>query len=316
MSEYGFQSFPDLATVARYTIPQDRDIESPVMLWHQRHPGGNQLIRTYLQRDFRTPKDFPFFLYVSQVLQATAIQYAAEAHRRRMGHNWGSLYWQLDDCWPVASWSGIDYFGRWKALHYAARRFFAPLLISAVEEAGTVKVWGISDRRTDTPAKLTVRLIELYGKELWRREQDIRLLPNASHAHLTISKRDALAGADPAHVVLVAELTEIETGRRLSRSVLSFVSTKDLQLPAPELQWTVQQQPDGTFAVKIGARRFARSVYLATAEASAVDGFFDDNYFDLLPGETVTLSFRPRTAALSVDQVRSTVRAISIVDSF
>ncbi|MEO5767567.1 MAG: glycoside hydrolase family 2 protein [Polyangia bacterium] len=316
MSEYGFQSFPDLSTVARYTTPQDRDVESPVMLSHQRHPGGNQLIRTYLLRDFRNPKDFSSFLYVSQVLQATAIQYAAEAHRRQMGHNWGSLYWQLDDCWPVASWSGIDYFGRWKALHYAARRFFAPVLVSAVEEEGTVKVWVISDRRTETATKLTVRLIDLYGKELWRREQAVRLLPNASHAYFTLGKREALAHADPAKVVLVSELTDVETDRQVSRSVLSFVRTKDLDLPAPELQWTVEAQPDGTFAIKVSARHFARSVYLSTGGASAVDGFFDDNYFDLLPGETATVGFRPHTAGLSADQLRPTLRAISIVDSF
>jgi len=99
MSEYGFQSFPELGSVARYTDPRtDWDIGSPVMLSHQRHPRGNALIKKYMERDFRTPKDFASFLYVGQVLQATVIKYAAEAHRRAMGRNWGSLYWQLDDC--------------------------------------------------------------------------------------------------------------------------------------------------------------------------------------------------------------------------
>ena len=98
------------------------------MLSHQRHPRGNPLIRTYMERDFRAPKDFALPLPVGQVLQATVIKYGAEAHRRAMAAR-GSLYWQLDDCWPVASWSGIDYYGRWKALHYYARRFFAPVLV-------------------------------------------------------------------------------------------------------------------------------------------------------------------------------------------
>ncbi len=177
MSEYGFQSFPELASVARYTAPDgsDWDIGSPVMLSHQRHPRGNALIRTYMDRDFRRPKDFASFLYVGQVLQATVIKFAAEAHRRAMGRNWGSLYWQLDDCWPVASWSSIDYYGRWKALQYFARQFFAPVLVSPVEEKGIVNVWAVSDRRTETPARLTVRLVDFQGRELWRKEQDVRL---------------------------------------------------------------------------------------------------------------------------------------------
>ena len=320
MSEYGFQSFPDFAAVSRYTVPGDWDIESPVMLSHQRHPRGNQLIRTYMQRDFRKPKDFPSFLYVGQVLQARVIQYAAEAHRRQMGHNWGSLYWQLDDCWPVASWSGIDYFGRWKALHHAAKRFFAPVLVSAVEEGGSVKVWGVSDKRTDTAAKLSVRLMDFNGKDLWRRDQDVRLAANSSHAHLTLSKRDALRGADPAKVVLVAELTE-GGGKRLSRSVLPFVKTKDLELPAPELRTEVAPRDGGAFAVKVTAKRFARDVYLtsgapaADGKATGVDGFFDDNDFDLLPGETATVVFRPSGTA-TVDAVRAALKVISIVDSY
>jgi beta-mannosidase len=318
MSEYGFQSFPDLTSVARYTVPADRDIASPVMLSHQRHPRGNQLIRTYLQRDFRNPKDFASFLYVGQVLQATVIKFAAEAHRRQMGHNWGSLYWQLDDCWPVASWSGIDYFGRWKALHYAAKRFFAPILVSVAEEGGSVKVWGVSDKRTDTGAKLTVRLIDFEGREIWRRDQDVRLAANTSHAYLTLSKREALANADPARVILVAELSE--NGKRLSRSVFAFVKTKDLVLPAPELVTTVEARGEAGFGIKITARRFARDVYLTStgdtdAKVATVDGFFDDNDFDLLPGETTTVSFRPAASA-TTEAVRAALRVISIVDSY
>jgi beta-mannosidase len=317
MSEYGFQAFPDLLSVSRYTTPADWNIESPVMLSHQRHPRGNQLIRTYLHRDFRKPKDFASFLYVGQVLQATVIQYAAEAHRRAMGHNWGSLYWQLDDCWPVASWSSIDYFGRWKALQYAARRFFAPVLVSVVEESGTVKVWGISDKRTDTPARLTVRLIDFAGKEIWKREQDVKLAANSSRPIMALSKRDALMSHDPARVILVGELTD-GGGRRLSRSVFSFVKTKDLELPSPELQVEVEPRGDA-FAVKLTARKLARNVMLTSFgngdKVPAVDGFFEDNDFDLVPGESATVTFRPRTPT-TPEAFKAALRAMSIVDSY
>ena len=316
MSEYGFQSFPELSTVARYSAPGDWDIGGAVMSSHQRHPRGNQLINTYLRRDFRQPKDFASFLYVGQLVQATVIKFAAEAHRRQMGHNWGSLYWQLDDCWPVASWSGIDYFGRWKALHYAARRFFEPVLVSPVEEGGAVKVWGISDRRTQAAARLSLRLLDFDGRELWRRDQDARLPPNASHLLASIPRRELLGAAEPRRVVLVAELTE--AGKRLSRNTLLFVKAKDLELPAPELHLDLEPRDDGTYAVRLLARRFARDVVLSTTGpmgAVGVDGFFEDNDFDLFPGETATVIFRPRTPA-TADAVRKALHAVSLVDSY
>jgi len=317
MSEYGFQSFPELSTVARYTVPGDWDIASPVMSSHQRHPRGNQLINTYLRRDFRKPKDFPSFLYVGQVLQATVIKYAAEAHRRQMGHNWGSLYWQLDDCWPVASWSGIDYFGRWKAMHYAARRFFAPVLVSPVEENGVVKVWSVSDRRTPVSAHLSLRLLDFNGRELWRRDQDLRLPANASHLLANFSRREILSGADPRRVVLVAELTEGNT--RLSRNILSFEKAKELELPMPDVHVDVEPRDEGAFTVRLTSRRYARDVWLSTTDGTtgvaAVDGAFDDNDFDLLPGETATVVFKPRTST-TLAALRAGLRATSLVDSY
>ena len=199
MSEYGFQSFPELASVARYTTRDtDWNIESPVMLSHQRHPRGNPLIRTYMDRDFRKPKDFASFLYVGQVLQAIVIKYAAEAHRRAMGHNWGSLYWQLDDCWPVASWSSIDYYGRWKALQYFARRFFAPVLVSPVDRQGRGDRSGRSPIGAPTRrARLTARLLDFAGSELARREQDVCWPPTPAALYMTFPETRDPEGRRP-----------------------------------------------------------------------------------------------------------------------
>src|SRR5262249_31155022 len=152
--------------------------------------------------------------------------------RRAMGKNWGSLYWQLDDCWPVASWSSIDYYGRWKAEQYFARQFFAPVLVSPVEDKGTISVWGVSDRRADTPARLTVRLLGFSGHQIGRGDQDITRAGNTSRVYLTFRRAEALAGADPARTVLVAEISE-RGGKRLSRNLLYFGKTKDLDLPKP-----------------------------------------------------------------------------------
>jgi len=318
MSEYGFQSFPELTSVARYTAGQtDWDTGSPVMLSHQRHPRGNALIRTYMDRDFRRPKDFASFLYVGQVLQATVIKFAAEAHRRAMGRNWGSLYWQLDDCWPVASWSSIDYYGRWKALQYFARQFFAPVLVSPVEDKGIVSVWAVSDRRIDTPARLTVRLIDFHGHELWRKEQDVQLGANASRVLLSMPRAQALGGADPTRVVLVTELGA--QGQLLSRNLLSFVKTKDLELPAPELRLEVAAGgADGALAVTVTAPAFARDVYLTVGDPGApdaIDGRFDDNFFDLLPGETRMVRFRPAKPTTAA-ALHAALRASTIASSY
>src|SRR5205814_196776 len=131
--------------------------------------------------------------------------------------------------WPVASWSGIDYFGRWKALHYFARRFFSPVLASVVEESGgAVRVYGVSDRRAETPARLSMRLLDFDGRELWRKDSDLRLAANASQVLFSAARAELLRGADPKRVVLVAELNE--GGQRLSRALHYFV-TKDLALP-------------------------------------------------------------------------------------
>ncbi|HZL20479.1 MAG TPA: glycoside hydrolase family 2 protein [Polyangia bacterium] len=311
MSEYGFQSFPDLTSVARYTARDtDWDIGSPVMLSHQRHPRGNALIETYMDRDFRRPKDFASFLYVGQVLQGTVIKYAAEAHRRAMGRNWGSLYWQLDDCWPVASWSGIDYYGRWKALHYFARRFFAPVLVSPIDDKGTINVWGVSDRRADAAAHLTVRLVDFGGRELARREQDIVLSANASRVYLSLGKRELLGAADPKKVALVAEISE--NRQPIARNVMWFEKTKDLDLPRPEVSLSVAAATSGAFAITVGAKQLARDVFLGSG---AIDGFFEDNFFDLLPGESRTVIFRPH-AATTLGALRAALHATTIFDSY
>src|SRR5947209_16595753 len=187
MSEYGFQSFPQSETVNSYTLPTERDIQSPVMLAHQRHPRGNQLIREYMLREYPEPKDFASFLYVSQVLQAEGIKIGAEHLRRIRPHNMGSLFWQIDDCWPVASWSSIDYYGRWKALQYYARRFYNAILISPHEESGNINFYIVSDRLQATAAQLQVSLLDFEGHTVWNQQQDIQIAALASHSYFDVT---------------------------------------------------------------------------------------------------------------------------------
>jgi len=240
------------------------------------------------------------------------IQYGAEAHRRAWPYNAGSLYWQLDDCWPVASWSGIDYFGRWKALHYAARRFFAPVLVSPVEEGGNVRVFAVNDRRADVRARLSLRLVDFDGKELWRNDQDVVARPTSSADVWHAWKKDLLRGADPARVVFVAELHE--NGNLLSRNLMWFEKTRDLALPAPELQVAVEARPTGA-RVRVTARRFARAVYLSTTDGQ---GSFSDNFFDLLPGESATVDWTAPPGAPPPDAARlsAMLRMMTVRDTY
>jgi beta-mannosidase len=286
MSEYGFQSFPELATIARFAAPGEWQLDSGVLRAHQRHPRGNQLIATYLERDFRTPRDFESFTYLSQVLQGTVIQFAAEAHRRKMGYNGGSLYWQLDDCWPAASWSSIDYFGRWKALQYFARRFFAPVLVSVTEEHGQLRIYGVSDRRSPIPARLVLRVLDFEGAVSFEKRLDISLPANSSQLQFEAPVADVLGGKARNRVVFVAEL--FEGHERSSRSLFYFAKAKELELPDPELRLERgAARPDGS-SLELRARRLARAVWLSSPGA---DGQFSDNYFDLLPGEVRSLEY-------------------------
>ncbi|MBE3102299.1 MAG: glycoside hydrolase family 2 protein, partial [Firmicutes bacterium] len=158
VSEYGFQSFPGIKTVESFTIPEDRNIFSYIMEKHQKNASANGKILTYLSETFKYPEDFESLLYTSQLLQAEAIKYGVEHWRRNRGRCMGSIYWQLNDCWPTASWASIDYYGRWKALHYYAKRFYAPILVSAYDERTKVNIYVNNDTLEDIEGTIEWKL--------------------------------------------------------------------------------------------------------------------------------------------------------------
>ncbi len=309
MSEYGFQSFPQVETVSAYTIPSDRDIQSPVMLAHQKHPRGNQLIREYMLREYPEPKDFDSFLYVSQVLQAEGIKVGAEHLRRIMPHNMGSLYWQLDDCWPVASWSSVDYFGRWKALQYYARRFYNDLLVSPHLENNNVELYVVSDRTQPVPAELFVALRDFDGRALSENRRSVEVAALASKSYLSLSADGLLRGHDARTVFLDCELRV--GGQVVSSNRLFFRPFKELQLPRPQVT-TAAARTRGGFTITLKSDRVARAVYLS---AEGLDGAFSDNYFDLIPGKEVEVEFRARRPPAPAE-FRAKLRARTLADAF
>ena len=309
MSEYGFQSFPQLETVSTYTLPSDRDIQSPVMMAHQRHPRGNQLIREYMLREYPEPKDFESFLYVSQVLQAEGIKIGAEHLRRIMPHNMGSLFWQIDDCWPVASWSSIDYTGRWKALQYYARRFYSDLLLSLHEEKGSLAFFIVSDRTRPTTAQLQASLLDFEGHTLWSKRQDVVVAALNSKSYLTVPIDTLLAKQDAKRVFLVSEL--LVDGKVVSSNEHFFQPFKNLSLPRPEISAKTVRTREG-FRITLSSDKLARTVYLSAPDHK---GFFVDNYFDLVPGRKVEVEYRTKSAVKAAD-FQHAIKIRSLVDAF
>jgi beta-mannosidase len=308
MSEYGFQSFPQFETVETYALPSEHDIQSPVMLAHQRHPRGNQLIKEYMLREYPEPKDFQSFLYVSQLLQAEGIKIGAEHLRRIMPQNMGSLYWQLNDCWPVASWSSIDYYGRWKALQYYSKRFYAPLLVSPHVEADNLNFYVVSDLVEPTKALLNVELRDLDGNKLVGMNRDIVAAPVKSQSYMSLPIKSLLANRDAKSVMIYCEL--LVNGKAVSSNQFYFAPYKDVSLATAKITFEATQIRNG-FKLVMNTDKLARGVYLSTK----IKGFFADNYFDMLPGKPVELEFRT-TAKVTPAEFKEKLGIRSLIDAF
>jgi beta-mannosidase len=310
VTEYGFQSFPEMRTIEAFTQPEDRTgIFTPVMLAHQKNNEGNAIIHDYLLKDYPEPKDFPNFLYVSQVLQAEGIKIGAEHFRRLRPETMGSIFWQLNDCWPVASWSSIDYYGHWKALQYYARRFYAPILVSPHVENGLLKVYVVSDKTAAQAATLRVRLMDFSGKVLLEDTRNVDVAPLASKVYLEwpLKKLADAGGADTSRVFVVADVASEHN--QLSHNLVYLAPTKEVHLKPAALKIETSGA-NGRYKIRISSPVLARSVYLS---AGNLDVKLSDNYFDLLPGETNEITV---TTTASLGALKAELRVISLTDAF
>lgn len=310
MTEYGFQSFPEMRTIEAFTQPEDRTgIFTPVMLAHQKNNEGNSIIHDYMLKYYSEPRDFPSFLYASQVLQAEGIKVGAEHLRRIRPRAMGSIFWQLNDCWPVASWSSIDYFGRWKALQYYARRFYSPLLVSPHIEDGNFNVYVISDKTAPAAARLRLRLFTLAGNSLSDSTQEIQVPELSSKIYLQrpLAEFVNASGADAADIFAVADL--LVDGKSVSSNVLYFVPAKLVTLPQPQISVDLAKSGD-SYRMRLSTPSLARSVYISFG---ALEASPSDNYFDLIPGQPVEITI---TSAAPLDQLRAQLKLVSLADPF
>jgi beta-mannosidase len=310
MTEYGFQSFPGASSVSAFTVPEDRtSIFTPVMLAHQKNNEGNSIIHDYMLKYYSEPKDFASFLYASQVLQAEGIKTGAEHLRRNRPRIMGSIFWQLNDCWPVASWSSIDYYARWKALQYYARRFYAPLLVSPHVEDGSFNVYLVSDKTAPTTAQLRVRVMTLAGATLSDNTQNVQIPELSSKVYLqrALSEFANANGTDAATIFAVTDL--LVDGKVVSSNVLYFVPAKQVRLP--ESRIATELSADGaSYRLRLTSKALARSVYVSFGDT---DAQVSDNYFDLVPGQPVDVTIQSKVGE---EQLRQALKVVSLAEAF
>lgn len=243
-SEYGFQSFPEYESVKIYA-PDKRDqyITSEVMMAHQRAGNyANKLIEEYIEKEYRKPADFESFLYVGMILQGDAIKTAIEAHRRDMPYCMGSLFWQHNDCWPVASWSSRDYYGRWKAQHYFAKNAFADILVSPLVADDTVTVHVVSDRLKNEKGTFRLKVMDLKGTQIFEQVSRLTVSANTSEKVFTGSLKKMIGNEQPGDVLLYVEF---RTKDKLYRNIGYAVKQKDMNYPKARISSSVKKVDGG-----------------------------------------------------------------------
>lgn len=309
MSEFGFQALPPLATIRAFADEADWNMTSYIMEQHQKNASGNALMVGQMLDTFRLPKDFPSLVYLSMALQAEGIRYGVEHWRRHPDRVAGTLYWQLNDCWPVASWSSLDYFGRWKALHYAARRFYAPVLLSIEDNPPQQSLYVTNDRLEPWAGAIRWTLETLAGDALAAGEEPVTAVPQAATHVRTLDFGDRVTDANCRAVVFVAELWQ--GAERQALQVATFTPTKHLSLADPQIAAAVNAEAS-RLTIALTGRSLARHVELALDGADVV---FSDNYFDLPAGRTVAVTC-PLPAGWTVAQARAALRVRSVYDSY
>ncbi|NLP34744.1 MAG: glycoside hydrolase family 2 protein [Clostridiales bacterium] len=273
-SEFGFQSFPSIKTVKTFTEEADRNIFSKVMESHQKNDAANGKILYYLSENFLYPKDFENLLYVSQLLQGIAIKFGVEHWRRNRGRCMGALYWQLNDNWPVASWASIDYFGRWKALHYMAKNFYAPIAGSLSRTDKLIEAHIQNETLTDVKCNVTITLKTMDLAVLHQESYSVTL-PSLSAVKVAQQNYASIVKGMEDRVFVEAVFTD-ESGNQ-SIETAFFEPYKYLKLEKPEISYEVKED-DEKYTISLTTNKLACFVELDFAEN---DGIFSDNYFYL-----------------------------------
>ena len=292
MSEYGFQGMPNLGTLKKVIPKHELNFTSEAFKNHQKHPTGYETINEYMERDYVVPKDFEDYAYVSQLLQARGMKIAIEAHRRAKPYCMGTLYWQFNDCWPVTSWSSLDYYGNWKAFHYQAKRSFENLLLSVNEENEIYKVFLVNDNFESYSVRLELELLSFDGKSLWENSKEVTVKENTSINVYEIPK-DEFEKFDLKSSVLKVNWEEVKIN-------YFFAKPKDLKLQKPNIEIKIIND----FMIEISSDVLAKDVFLSSEN----EVFFEDNYFDLLPNDKRIIKLSKAAKEIKVKSLFDTIK--------
>jgi len=284
MSEFGFQSFPSYEAIKYINQSDLIDISTNSFQSHQKHSRGFQLIREYMERDFPVPEKAEDYVYMSQLLQAYGITKGIEAQRRAKPYNMGTLYWQLNDCWPVVSWSSIDFFGKWKALHYKAKHSFEDVLVSSKVENNILRTYVINDDFESHSGELSVKILDFEGNPLYQFSKSIILESNASQLQHQVNLE--AFKLDASKVVVVSNFNN-------SQSLYYLVKPKALKLKQGDIEQKITKTDIG-FSIELSSKTLQKDVFLYSDEK----GHFLDNYFDLLPNETKIVVFQTKSKTI------------------
>lgn len=283
MSEYGFQGFPSDFTLHKY-IPKENleNLYDTILLVHQKHPTGNQTIESYMKRYYPVPQRLDELAYVSQLLQAYGMDLAIRYHRAAAPHCMGTLYWQLNDCWPVISWSGLDYQYRRKALHYTARETFQQMLIYTKEEKDSLEIGINLDGNKSVRGKLIAEIIDFKGKKYQQKEVELQIEAGTNQIYINLELSNEIKKNKTERLAVCRFVAE---GKEQARYLHYFVRPKDLKLSKTSESLNIQKVTDTEWRTEIILQSpvLRKNVYLYVEDFSAE---FSDNYFDILPGET------------------------------
>jgi len=309
MSEFGFQALPPLETIRAYADEADWNMTSYIMELHQKNANGNSIMVGQMLDMFRLPKDFVSLVYLSMALQAEGIRYGVEHWRRHTDRIAGILYWQLNDCWPVASWSSLDYFGRWKALHYVARRFYAPLMLSIEDKPPEQCVYVSNDLLEPWEGTVHWSLETLAGEVLTSGQAPVKVAPQAATQVCKLDFSDRISDDNIRRVVFIAELWQGD--HFVTRQTAGFAPIKHLSLADPAVKVHMRSEKR-RLIVELASRSLALLVEVSLMGAGVI---FSDNYFNLPPGRTVMISCT-LPAGWTLDRAQKAFHLCSVYDSY
>ena len=285
MSEFGFQSFPSADVMKFINQSDDIQIDTKAIRSHQKHHRGFELIDLYIGRDYLIPDNDEDYIFLSQLVQARGMRIGIEAHRRAKPYNMGTLYWQLNDCWPGISWSSIDHFGNWKALHYEAKDAFENVLISFERHNDRVNVYIVNDLITSLDESLEMKLIDFDGNVLWSASKQIKVPSSSSNLVNSFSIDSGLTSK------WNQVLLQVNFGN--STSTYFFVKPKELALKNNEIEFDVEKVNEG-YLISMSSISLQKGVMLSTT----AKGHFSDNYFDLYPNEIKQVLFKTEASSV------------------